>query len=272
MVRKVVEIIACIAVGYLLFNVHQNQHFKITRYNVSSEKLNNPFRAVLIADLHGVEYGRNNEELISAIQNENPDIILLAGDIVSKDMNDFSRTLNFLELIREIAPVFYGFGNHEYYLELNENFYSSYDIEKFATLLRYGVKDVEVNGNQIRIGSMAVDPDGYEKYGEKFFELFEDESKFFLLMSHYPWIIPYCKPDTTVDVVVSGHAHGGQFHLWGDVGVFVPGEGLFPKYTSGIHNIQGTTEIVTTGLGDHTIIPRLNNQPEMVVIDFLASR
>ena len=139
-------------------------------------------------------------------------------------------------------------------------------------LLRYGAEDTVIAGNQIRSGGMSVDPDGYEKYGEKYFEMFEKPECFFILMSHYPWSVPEFCPDTTVDVVLCGHAHGGQFHLWRDVGVFASGKGFFPKYTSGIHDIQETTEIVTTGLGDHTIIPRLNNQPEMVVIDFLASR
>ena len=155
-----------------------------------------------------------------------------------------------------------------------ENFSIPNDIKKLRNvfLLRYGAEDTVIAGNQIRIGGMAVDPAGYGKYGERYFEMFEKPDRFFILLSHYPWIVPEFCQNTTVDVVLCGHAHGWQFHLWRDVGVFVPGEGFFPRYTSGIHDMQGTVEIVSRGLGDHTIIPRINNQPEMVVIDFLASR
>ena len=137
-------------------------------------------------------------------------------------------------------------------------------------VIEYGSEIAEINGNRIKIGSLSVISEDWEKYGKQYFDLFEDDRYFYLLMSHYPWLIPDKYPETTTDVVLAGHAHGGHVHLWGDVGLYVPRNGWFLPYTSGMHDIQGTTEIITRGLGDHTWIPRINNQPELVVIDFKA--
>ena len=137
-----------------------------------------------------------------------------------------------------------------------------------VTVIGYGAEDVTIKGNDIRIGALALSQGSWNNYGPEYFQRHEDENRYFILMSHYPWSIPDNYPGTSVDVVLCGHAHGGQIHLWNDIGMFAPDKGFFAPYTSGIHNIQGTTEIISRGLGDHTVIPRINNQPELVVIHF----
>lgn len=267
-------IAAAVLLVFLGWNIRVNRNFCITNYEVKSEKLTNDFRAVLITDLHDTQYGEHNSELIEAIRQQEPDVILIAGDFVSKTQmeRDFTEALDTLKRLSEEAPVYYGYGNHEYALERKGMFHCVYEIREMENvhLIRYGRESANINGNDICIGAMSVSIDGYQRHGKAYFPLYEDPSRFFILMSHYPWIISDCNPNTSIDVVVSGHAHGGQVHLYDDVGLFAPGKGFFAPYTSGIHDINGTTQIVSRGLGDHTIVPRINNQPELVVIDFRA--
>lgn len=272
--RRLWFLFPILVAGYILGNIWINQSFCITRYTVTSGKIGEGFKGVLIADLHDTEYGEDNEKLLEAIRKEDPDVILLAGDIVSNTTHEYSELLLLLKNLGMISPTYYSFGNHEYGLDLSGRFTCLEEIQNTegVKLLRYGIDDTEIKGNKVRIGGMSVDMSGWEKHGKRFFELFEDTDDFFILMSHYPWLVPEYYPETTVDAVLSGHAHGGQVHLWGDVGLFAPGKGWFANLTSGTHNINGTTEIVTRGLGDHTIVPRINNQPELVVIDFVPEK
>lgn len=266
-----IGVIAVIA-GYLLFNIMQNRKFTVTNYTVFSPKLKNDFHAVLLADLHDKQYGENNRYLITEIEMQHPDAIFLAGDIVNYDDTEFSGLIQLLKDLSAIAPVYYGFGNHEYFLYVKNRFACLDEIRQMENVkvLEYSIEDTVIQGNNVRIGGMSISPDDYPKYGDNYFGTFEKPDTFFILMSHYPWTVPYDRPDTTVDVVLSGHAHGGQIHLWNDIGAYAPNYGFFSEYTSGIHivNTNGTTEIVSRGLGDHTWIPRLNNPPELITIDF----
>lgn len=268
---KVLVFILVIGIAYVGWNIFINKTFCITRYEITSKKIKNSFKGVLIADLHDRQYGENNKNLIDAVRSKNPDVIFLAGDIVNYNTSDFSKLKTLLTEFSEIAPTYYGFGNHEYSLKINDKFTVLDEIKNMnnVKVIEYGVEKTEINGNVIKIGSFSIDKYSWERYGTEYFKLFEDPESFFILMSHYPWVIPDLYPETSTDVVLCGHAHGGHVHLWNDIGLFVPSEGYFLPYTSGIHEVSDkTTEIVTRGIGDHTVIPRLNNQPEMVVINF----
>ena len=270
--RKCASIISAIGILYSVYNIFVNMSFKTTYYNIESEKLKNDFKAVLLTDLHDKEYGEGNRYLLEAIGNEHPDVIFCAGDMINTGTQEFDKIKSLLYELGRIAPVYYSFGNHEYRSMLNGNFSVREEIRDINNvhIMKYGAEDTEINGNEIRIGAFSLAPENWEKYGPEWFQIYEDESKFQILLSHYPWIIPEYIPKSSLDVVLCGHAHGGQVHLWKDVGLFAPGYGFFPRYTSGMHNINGTTEIVSRGLGDHTIVPRINNQPELVVVNFIA--
>ena len=272
---KIVLMVLFIAAAlYLGYNIIINQSFMTTRYEVESEKLENDFKGILLADLHEVEYGDRNSRLLDAIKEEKPDVIFIAGDLVNYDSTDFEDAINLLEDLGKIAPTYYGFGNHEFYLKTKGVFGACEDMKALDNVhvIDFGSETAEINGNKMKIGSFSIYPGDWHKYGKNYFDRHEDPESFFILMSHYPWTVPMYYPEASTDVVLCGHAHGGQIHLWDDVGLYVPENGWFLPYTSGMHDIQGTTLIVTRGLGDHTWIPRINNQPELVVIDFKAKQ
>ena len=260
--------------GIVGYNAFINRNFKITEYTVKSNKISNDFKGVLIADLHEKNYGEKNKKLLDAIEEIKPDVIFIAGDLVNDTSKNFDESMELLKSLGKTAPVYYGFGNHEYKLKLDGNFSCLDEMKNLENVhvIEYGVDKVEINGNKFKIGSLSVPSAQWEKYGKEYFELFEDPDSFYVLMSHYPWLIPEKYPETSVDVVLAGHAHGGHVHLWDDLGLYVPGQGFFQRYTSGKHDINRTTEIVSRGLGDHTILPRINNQPELVVVRFEAEK
>lgn len=274
-VRVVIAVLIFACVNYVLYNIALNQNFTTTYYEVKSEKLTSSFRGVLISDLHDTEYGENNADLIQAVKEAKPDVIFCAGDMVSKTETDFTQIKHVLTELGKIAPVYYGFGNHEFSLKLKSAFTDLDEIKQIENVhvIEYGAEEADINGNHIKIGAFCISQDSWSRHGERWFSLFDDPRSFFVLMSHYPWTIPDNKPDTTIDLVLSGHTHGGQVHLWDDVGLVCPERGFFIPMTSGIHTINGTTqEIVSRGIGDHTFIPRINNQPELIVIDFRAQK
>lgn len=257
-----------------LFNIGMNRTFCITPYEVTSSKIDHDFTGILITDLHGTEYGKDNCRLLEAVRAQHPDVIFMAGDIVNKSDTDFTKTIRLLKELGETAPVYYGFGNHEFNLKFKDGFPAMDEIRKLpgVHVIEYGVETAEIAGSRIKIGAFSVEPYNWEKYGAQYFQLFEDKNSFFILMSHYPWTIPDNYPETSTDVILSGHAHGGHVHLWDDIGLYSPEKGWFSRLTSGMHDIQGTTEIISRGLGDHTWVPRINNQPELVVIRFKTAK
>ena len=268
----IISSLLILSTGYLFYNVQLNKKFIITRYEVVSSKLKNSFKAIMLVDLHNVEYGQDNKNLIAAIQEEKPDVIFFVGDMINYTTTDFSNLLNLLKKLSKIASIYYSYGNHERYLKSHNKFKVRKQIQNMnkINLIYYAQDQVKIAGNKINIGAFCVSQNDWDTLGQRWFKFFEDPNTFTILLSHFPWVVPDNYPETTVDVILSGHAHGGQIHLWNDLGVYAPGKGLFARYTSGLHKLDNATEIVSRGLGDHTKIPRLHNQPELVVIDFIA--
>ncbi len=254
----------------------------VRRYSLESDKISSPLRIALLSDLHSCRYGRGQKNLIRAIQKEAPDLILLAGDIFD-DKKDDAKTEELLSGISSLYPCFYVTGNHEYWA--TEDKYQ----KKMAILDRYGVhvlhdrmETVEINGSAITVAGLD-DPDRalnfhYTRGGS----LYEGElpqalaaldrernpACFSILLSHRPELFPLYR-ETGFDLVVSGHAHGGQWRLpFLQNGLYSPHEGLFPKYSGGLFSESGTTMIVSRGLArESTPVPRFYNPPELVIIE-----
>lgn len=245
----------------------------IRRYNIDTNKFDNgqSIRAVLIADLHSHIYGNNQNDLISKIIKQKPDIILLAGDIAD-DVNPLEGTTQLLEGIQDIAPIFYVSGNHEYW---------SGDIKNIKeTIKSYGVTVLEDEYKEIVIHDVPIiiagvdDPEWrrYEKaddrqsMDENFKEL-ADKDQFKILVAHRPEQIETYK-QYSFDLVVSGHAHGGQVRIPFLLnGLMAPNQGWFPKYAGGRYQHDSLTHIVSRGISFNPQLPRIFNPPEIVVID-----
>ena len=251
---------------------------KVTDYIVTTEKKGIDLTAVCVSDLHA----RPCKKIISKIKKTSPDVILLAGDIFEIITPYMSkRNQNALEFVRScvsIAPTFYTVGNHEiYYSHAKPGFSKTSDREMeknhFDMIRSLGV--ILINDEYVAYKSGVFiggaicgrdkDPDISDPdFNLEFIRKFDDEKDVFkILLCHYPHYYPMYLKDTTFDLILSGHAHGGQWRLFGR-GVFAPHQGLFPKLTSGIHDNR---LIISRGaVNNIKPIPRLFNPCEILKI------
>lgn len=231
-------------------------------------------RIALITDLHSCKYGAAQKTLIDAVDREKPDMILLGGDIFDDEIPD-DNTKIFLSAIAKKYPCYYVTGNHEYW--------SMRAHEMLDWLRAHGIEDIggkiiqtNINGNEICLSGLN-DPDEARYTGEGDGMKAElgramnerDDTAFTMLLTHRPSFVDLYK-DAGFDLVLAGHAHGGQWRIPGILnGVFAPDEGFFPKYAGGFYHFDNGGEmIVSRGLArESTRIPRLFNRPELVIIN-----
>ncbi|MBQ8830044.1 MAG: metallophosphoesterase [Oscillospiraceae bacterium] len=257
---------------------HHNVTILTTHYTVSSEDLPESFDGftiVQVSDLHNDLFGEGNCNLISAITAAAPDIIVLTGDIMDSYDTDLDIACEFIDGIIGIAPVYYITGNHEYRFPLIFEKFEAHMINAGVTVLRDKTAEIELNGETITIAG-AEDPDfsginnfkDSKYFADRLTALVPDEG-FTLLLSHRPDIFEtYC--ETGADLVLTGHAHGGQFRLPILGGLFAPQQGFLPDYSEGLFEKDGTTMIISRGLGNSAFPFRINNPPELVVVTLEA--
>ena len=250
-----------------------NVSIQVTSYVVTSDRLPDSFdgfRIVQISDLHDAEFGKNNKRLLKNIREADPDIITITGDSFDSCHSDISSTLSFFEEAMKIAPCYFVVGNNEGKFKRSE--YNQYE----EILMGYGVivlhnQGIEIERDGEKITVFGVDDPGYNKNFKKNLKKCDTSEGFTMLLSHRPE-----RYNTYVgmgfDLVLTGHAHGGQVRLPLIGGIFAPQQGLFPKYTSGSHTTDITTMIVSRGLGHSSIPLRINNRPELVIIELHTSK
>ncbi len=235
------------------------------------------FRIAQISDLHNAEFGKNNAELLSLLSGSRPDIIVITGDLIDAQRTDVERAVCFAQESVKIAPTYYTTGNHEAAS-------SQYDTLK-AGLEAAGVIVLEDEIVYLERGGETItllgleDPDFMVKgdmFGEvpamvstKLRNLIDDESGYTILLSHRPELFE-TYVDGGIDLVFSGHAHGGQFRLPFIGGLFAPNQGLFPKYDAGLYTDGSTSMMVSRGIGNSIIPFRFNNRPEIVLVELYA--
>ncbi len=229
------------------------------------------FRIVQVSDLHNTVFGWKNKNLINAIKDAKPDIIVLTGDMVDTNRRDIDVVLSFAEEITKISPVYFVTGNHdvkvvgrEYLLEGLEN--------KGVVVLRNEKVTLERNGEKVAL--MGIDDpkflDDFLKSDDRTntktaIESIETEDDTYeILLAHRAEMIDVYA-STGVDLVFSGHAHGGQIRLGKKGGLLAPGQGWYPQYDAGLYEKDNTKMIVSRGLGNSTFPFRINNRPEIVV-------
>ncbi|MDE5884460.1 MAG: metallophosphoesterase [Oscillospiraceae bacterium] len=263
-------IIPVIFIIFLIAGLY-NQ-LKIRYYTIESEKISAPVRIVLVTDLHSCQYGENQQELIQAVAEQNPDLIALSGDIFDDILPD-ANTEYFLKGIAQDYPCYYVTGNHEYYVNSNlyqkrMQFLKMHEIKILA-----GTEEtLTVNGQRLTIYGIE-DPAGglvSEKQLQDVKKSSKNNSDFKILLSHRPELFEtYCAGN--FDLVLCGHAHGGQWRIPFLVnGLYAPDQGIFPEHAGGLYQNQNsaTTMIVSRGLArESTRIPRFYNRPELIMID-----
>ncbi|MBR2877130.1 MAG: metallophosphoesterase [Clostridia bacterium] len=279
LIKKQWQLIAAflvICVILLIFIIYSNFTVQTTQYTVTNEKIPdsfNNFKIVQISDLHNTLFGSSNEKLLESIQKEKPDVIFITGDSVDRFNTDIDISLQFAENAMKICDIYFVPGNHE--LSIETEIYEKYITrlsEAGVKILKDENTFIEKNSEKILITGIN-DASAYKtEFGEKYIDKttekinsLNDEAYFSILLAHHPELFPeYAK--TNIDLVFSGHAHGGQFRLPLIGGIIAPEQGLFPEYDSGIFNENNTTMVVSRGLGNSIIPLRINNPPEIVSV------
>ena len=221
------------------------------------------FKIAQISDFHDAEIGKDNEKLISMLRDTEPDIIVITGDFVDSRRTDIEHSLGFAKELVKIAPCYYVTGNHEgriaKYNDLREGL-----INTGVKVLENESVELEQNGEKITL--VGVSDDNFGCDDTVVIEAGEIEGRFTILLAHRPAKFSVAV-ENEIDLVLSGHHHGGQFRLPFVGGFFAPNQGFFPEYDGGLYSERESIMIVSRGIGNSLFPFRLNNRPEIVLIE-----
>lgn len=290
MKRRKKLIISCIVlVGFLVFAWVQNNWLEVSEFTYESKEVPQAFagyRIVQISDLHNASFGKENARLLAKIRELEPNMVVLTGDLVDSSRTNFEVALAFAEKVAADYPTYYVTGNHEIWLEESDRLALLEGLERVGVVcLMNEVVEIEHNGSKISLIGLSdeslsgmtlknllaenvSDEDAVpDSHSEEKTADGGAEAGLQILLAHEPqYIENYSKYG--VDLVLSGHAHGGQFRLpFVGGGLVAPGQGLFPEYTEGIHVVNDTTMIISRGLGNSVIPVRVFNRPEIVCVE-----
>lgn len=274
----VITTLLIIFTAYCFINIDK---LIVTSYTVEAD-LKTPVRIVQLTDLHQAEFGENNIELIKLVKEQTPDIIVMTGDIQNKNGSNSDMVCLLVEELSSIADAYYGYGNHE--ILWLTNFGSDLEnklTDEGAIVLNNSFSDISINGNMIRIAGfegyygtphMTEQDKEKKEYELEFMRQFENTDKYKILLDHIPtsWVDWQYINKYPVDLVLSGHYHGGVIRIPViNQGVYAPYVGWFPSYTKGVYIGTQATCVLSTGLGSEQSILKLNNPPEIVVVDLV---
>lgn len=280
-IMECILIVAAATVG--IISIMENKRLTISRYEICSAKIPQEFhgcRFVVLADLHDAVFGNENERLLQLIEEEQPDYILLAGDmLIGQKGHSSDAAAALICRLAERYPVYYGLGNHEQRIKEEPEIYGDM-WQAYCEMLSDKVILLENQQAVIRRGKaelcvygLALDKAYYKRFHRK--ELTRDglnqllgeadTTKLNLLLAHTP---EYFKAyaEWGANLVFSGHLHGGMIRLPFLGGMISPRVRIFPKYDRGRYEENGSTMLLSGGLGNHTLKIRVNNPPEVLVV------
>ena len=273
--KKTICILSGILLILIVWTAWGNAALELNTYTISSRGLPDAFdgyRIAQVSDLHNAEFGGGNQRLLDMLREAEPDMIAITGDLIDSRKTNIAVALAFAEEAVRIAPCYYVSGNHEArvpeYRELKAGLEAA-----GVTVLDDARVEIEIFGKSITIIGVN-DPSFLADYltsdaavmDRKISELSSEDASFTILLSHRPELFDtYAAHE--MDLVLTGHAHGGQFRLPLIGGLIAPNQGLFPKYDDGLYSEGNTNMIVSRGLGNSIIPFRFNNRPEVVLIE-----
>ena len=280
--RKSKYYIICILLFIVfIIAIWGNTALEVTQITISNNRIPSAFsgfRIAQVSDLHNAEFGENNEILLQKLAESKPDIIVITGDLVDASHTDLNAAIVFVEKATVIAPIYYVTGNHEANITQYDDLKERLEAVGVIVLEDEGVL-LEREGKQLSLIGLS-DPDFTIK-GDLFGEVpamvatklkgMEIQETYTILLSHRPELLEtyvYCG----IDLVLSGHAHGGQFRLPFVGGLIAPNQGFFPKYDAGVYKEANTDLVVSRGIGNSIIPIRFNNRPEIVLVTLEANK
>ncbi len=253
-----------------------NNRLTVTEYTIESAELPlglDGYRIVQLSDLHNKVFGNENAPLLERVRALHPDMIVVTGDVIdSTTHTNYDQALLFMKQMPEIAPTYYVTGNHEHRLDKDE-FQAFWDQS-----LELGVHCL--NNETVQEGKpergqtfTLIGMDDYSLQANVLGTLVsEAQDDFTILLAHEPQFFHDYYAETGVDLVLSGHAHGGQWRIpFIGQGIYAPDQGLMPKLTAGIVQEQDSTMIISRGLGNSAFPLRVFNHPEIVSVTLRAA-
>ena len=264
--RKIIALVALSILMIVFVVVACNRRLTTTCYNIDALGFATPLKFAIITDLHSTEYGENMDELLNAVTSENPDIVLLVGDIFDHHYNNDPSWILVKSLSKQY-PCYYVTGNHEMVHPQLDSIISElqssnvYVLQASSSYITHEDKTIRICGVD---DNLAKD---YETQLSKVSTEIAD-ADYHILLSHRPNIIELYDM-SGADLVISGHAHGGQWSIPGILpnGLYAPNQGLFPKYTNGLYQFDDWNLLVSRGLDKQSVeYPRIFNRPELVIL------
>ncbi len=263
-------ILPVLAILVALALIALDERLILRTYTVSSPKLTAEVRLAIVTDFHSSD---NADDVAAMVASCAPDAVLLVGDLFDDDTQNrpTERTLSLMRQLSAQYPCYYVSGNHEAWTGEMDALYQQTE-EAGVTVLRMSSGILTVRGQRIALCGI---PDPYEMVfsgapdtEEQLRQAMEnvDSVDFTVLLAHRPELLAkYAQ--FPFDLVVSGHAHGGQVRIPGVLnGLYAPNQGWFPKLAGGAYTQDGTTLIVSRGLAVRTRLPRIFNRPEVVLV------
>lgn len=276
--KKILISAAVIAVIFAIWIFWSNITVGVTHYTIKSEKLPISFdryKIVVVSDLHNAEFGENNSTITELVEKEKPDIIALTGDLVDSSKTDIQTAGELVKKLAEIAPCYYVTGNHEAWIGNQYQELEKILLDASVVVLHDKSVNLTKNNETIQLAELD-DPDFTDRDASVQQSMLETKlgnmnltDDYCVLLSHRPEAFDAYVSEG-VDLVLSGHAHGGQFRLPFIGGIAAPNQGFLPKYDAGMYSESNTTMIVSRGIGNSIIPIRFNNRPEIVSVELVC--
>ena len=261
----------------------------VSHYTYESDKVSpalDGFTIAQVSDLHNKSFGEHSYFLIGKLKAAKPDMIVVTGDLVDYNRTDIDAALDFIAQAVQIAPLYYVTGNHDEALPLPQIYKLTQGIEQAGGVVldsecavisrRQGIL---WRGNNIgdfnEAAVTANAPDdvfnliglaNVNLFGSKIEYITPHSSRLNILLAHQPQAVEHYVTEP-VDLIFSGHAHGGQVRLPFFGPVYAPGQGFSPKYTEGVYDVGSASMVVSRGLGNSVFPIRINNRPELVIVE-----
>ena len=260
--------------SYILLD---QKRLTVTPYLLSSPKLNTTYTLIQLTDLHGNHFGKQNKRLIQTIQKQQPDLIVLTGDMINGNYASSTRLLNVVDALSSTCPIYFVRGNHELAIKLYASWYDTFEqllAKRGVIILENNAithKDLTLYGLEVPLSRYAYVPKmmlekASTSQSEALLNLIPTDSNFSVALCHTPFLEDVFET-ATYDVILSGHVHGGAIRLPGVGGLLSPERKFFPKYDAGVYELPQSKLIVSRGLGSGTTLPlRVFNPPEIVVL------
>ncbi len=280
-------VLAVLLLALVIWIAWGNTALELNTYTITSGRVPDAFdgyRIAHVSDLHNAQMGDGNEKLLSLLREARPDIICITGDLIDSRNTDIEVALAFVREAVKIAPCYYVTGNHEARLSKTEYMRLETGLaEAGVTLLHDSEIILEESGQRISLiglvdynfNSAGTGIPGTSNYPiatvgrtmvPENIKGLSTVDAYTILLSHCPeYFVQYAEAD--IDLVLSGHAHGGQFRLPFVGGLVAPNQGLFPKYDAGLFTDGNTNMIVSRGIGNSILPFRFNNRPEVILIE-----